>query len=220
MYLVDCFIPAITYASESLDALTPERDLDYGTFRNQVLQLLDAHEARKDIGAYGSDDIANALFAVAAFIDEKVMNSGWREKATWGAELLQRHYFNTTRGGVEFFTRLDTLNPYNPSERDVREVYFYCLALGFSGQYYRPGDRAQLADLLASNADILCAGIKTEPLLAGNDAVANVLPTGRAAARVSRTPFYIGIPVLMLLGLFMFFRHGILSAVNELLMTI
>lgn len=220
MYLVDCFIPAMTYVIETLDELTPDRDLDYGSFRQQVLQRLREHEDRTQFSAYGADDINNALFAVVTFIDEKVMNSQWRDKTLWGAELLQRHFFNTTRGGLEFFTRLDALNPYNPVERDVREVYFYCLALGFAGKYYRPGDKAQLADLIAANADILCAGIKTEPLLDEAGAGKTPVDPPTARTRMSRTPLYIGIPVLLLLGLFMFFRHGILSAVNELLMTI
>lgn len=220
MYLVDCFIPAMTYVIETLDTVTPDRDLDYGSFRQQIIQLLREHEDRTKFSAYSEDDINNALFAVVTFIDEKVMNSQWRYKAQWGAELLQRHFFNTTRGGLDFFNRLDALNPYNPVERDVREVYFYCLALGFAGKYYRPGDRAQLTDLIAANADILCVGIKTETLLDATgpgQATEKLLPARR---HMSRTPFYIGIPVLLLLGLFMFFRHGILSAVNELLMTI
>ncbi len=220
MYLVDCFIPAITYVIETFEGLTPERDLDYSSFRQTVMHLLRDYESRKNEGAYSDEDFQNGLFAVAAFIDEQVMNSSWSQKSLWGAELLQRHFFNTTRGGVEFFSRLDALNPFNPVDRDIREVYFYCLALGFSGQYYRPGDKAHLAEMIASNADVLCAGIKTERLLENAGDSNEYAPIPKPQAPFPRTPFYVGVPILLLIGLFMFYRHGILAVVNNLLLAI
>lgn len=220
MYLVDCFIPAIAYVVETLEGVTADSDLDYAGFRQRVLHMVREHASRKEAGGYSEADYNNGLFAVAAFLDERVMNSQWSQKALWGAELLQRHFFNTTRGGVEFFIHLDELNPYNPADRDVRETYFYCLALGFAGQYYRPGDKARLAEMIAANAEILCAGIKTDRLLEDTPREQAFAPIPKPRTTFPRTPFYLGVPVLLVVGLFMFFRHGILTAVNELLMAI
>lgn len=220
MNLVDCYIPAMTFAIETLETTASGSDLDYASFRQRVLQLLRDNAARKDDAGYREENYQNGLFAVAAFIDEKVMNSQWSQKPLWGAEMLQRHFFNTTRGGVEFFVRLDALNPYNPVDRDVREVYFYCLALGFAGQYYRPGDKAHLAEMIAANADILCANVTTDRLLDITPSERELAALPQPRSTFPRTPFYIGVPLLLVVGLFMFFRQGILAAVNELLMAI
>lgn len=220
MILVDCFIPAITHVVQTLDSVTADSELDYAGFRQRILQLVRDHALYKEAVGYQDEHYQNGLFAVASFLDERVMNSQWNQKGLWGAELLQRHFFNTTRGGVEFFTRLDALNPYHPVDRDVREVYYYCLALGFAGQYYRPGDKARLSDIIAANADILCASVKTDHLMDNIATRVSDSASPKPRTRLPRTPFYIGIPLIMLVSLFIVFRHGILAAVNELLMTI
>lgn len=220
MILVDCFIPAMTHVIETLRAVNGSTELDYAAFRQKVLQLLRDNATYEQAVGYDEAHYQNALFAAVSFIDEQVMNSQWNQKSLWGAELLQRHFFNTTRGGVEFFARLDALNPYHPVDRDIREVYFYCLALGFAGQYYRPGDKAQLADMITANADILCAHIKTDHLLesSANSGKPTAIPAARV--RIPRTPFYVGVPLLLMVCLFIAYRQGILTAVNDLLMAI
>jgi len=220
MYLVDSFIPAMTYVVETIEKIGEDGELEYNRFRQRVIGLLTDNAIRVSEGGYAHADYDNALFAVSAFIDEKVMNSHWNHKDQWGAELLQRHYFNTTKAGVDFFSRLDALNPFSPIDRDIREVYYYCLALGFAGQYYRPGDKAHLAEILKANAEILCASINTDYLLNAQAEAAATDALPRPRMSFPRTPFLIGLPVLFLVGLFMFLRHGILSAVNDLLMII
>lgn len=225
MYLVDCFIPAIAHALDTMEQVQAGKDVDYDQFRGQVLRLLRDHAGGRQTGPDGDPDYRDALFAVAAFLDELIMNSDWSHKPRWSGELLQRHFFNTTRAGVEFFQRLDRLNPYNPVERDVREVYFYCLALGFAGQYYRPGDKARLVEILEANAEILSASLNTRYLLEEPGESGEPADEGQSEAPafrqpVSRLPLYLGVPLLSLIGLFVYYRQGVLNAVSELLMTL
>ncbi|CBL44795.1 Hypothetical protein HDN1F_12120 [gamma proteobacterium HdN1] len=237
MYLTDRFIPAIAHVIEALGTTSNSstnsstnssasskpnanvEELEYTQFRAQTLQLLEDNAPLFTSTDICEEDYRNALFAVAAFIDEQVMNANWPEKKRWASETLQKRYFDTTRGGVEFFTRLDALNPFNPTDREIREVYYYCLALGFAGQYYQPGDKSRLAELIAANAEILCADIKVDHLLDEHKATP-FTPLPKHTPVVSLTPFYVGVPVLCVVALFLFFRHGILAAVNELLLAI
>jgi type VI secretion system protein ImpK len=50
--------------------------------------------------------------------------------------------------GEEFFSRLAALDPEATS---VREVYAYCLALGFKGRYFLPEDEKRLVEIQKAN---------------------------------------------------------------------
>lgn len=70
--------------------------------------------------------------------------SDWPEKGKWESRQLQRVYFQTMNGGEEFFVRLSAL-PAGKGE--VREVYLYCLAMGFKGRFFSPDDEKELAEI-------------------------------------------------------------------------
>jgi type VI secretion system protein ImpK len=74
-----------------------------------------------------------ALFPVVAWADERLsVLPQWQESRPWRAFMLQRKLFSTSLAGVQFFERLEKLEP---SDMDLREVFVTCLALGFLGRY-------------------------------------------------------------------------------------
>ena len=99
-------------------------------------------------------------------MDEAILNSPWQEKDQWKREQLQRVYYRTTDAGEEFFERLNRLGLH---QRDVREVYFLCLALGFMGRYCHPGDEYLLAQVKASNLKLLLGSSVGLPSLERSD---------------------------------------------------
>lgn len=223
MYLVDSFIPVIAWVKETLDGFDPEAgELEYRSFRQRVEQLLRDH--RQDVDQnYTREAYQGGLFATACFIDEQVMDSPWPGRQQWAGEMLQRVLFNTTEGGVQFFSELDELNPYNPVERDIREVYFYCLALGFTGQYYQPGDRARLDEIIATNAALLQTVKESEAEFVADSDDTPARAPAIAPARLyetMRVPLLIGGPVLVFVSLFMIYRHQLITAANELVLTL
>lgn len=223
MYLVDSFIPALAWVTEILegfDSDTPE--LEYRSFRQRVEQLLRDHRQDAEQN-YSHDAFQDGLFATACFIDELVMDSAWPGRQQWAGEMLQRVLFNTTEGGVLFFTKLDGLNPYNPVERDIREVYFYCLALGFTGQYFQPGDRARVDEIIATNAGLLQAGKGPEAEFVADTGDTPVRAPATTLARLyemMRVPLLVGGPVLVFVTLFMMYRHQLITAANDLVLTL
>lgn len=223
MYLVDSFIPALAWVKETLDGFDSETgELEYRSFRQHVEQLLRDHRQGADQN-YSREAHQSGQFAAACFIDERVMDSPWPGRHLWAGEMLQRVLFNTTEGGVLFFSRLDELNPYNPVERDIREVYFYCLALGFAGQYYQPGDRARLDEIIATNAGLLQTGNGPEPEFFADSEDTPVRPPATTLARLCETmrvPLLIGGPVLVFVTLFMVYRHHVITAANDLMLTL
>ena len=102
----------------------------------------------------GISDIDHDLsrFAVAAWVDEAIMGSAWEGKSLWQREQLQRRLYQTTEAGELFFQRLNTVGPH---QNEVREVFYLCLALGFTGQYCNPGDEMLLEQLKISNLKLV-----------------------------------------------------------------
>jgi len=127
---------------------------DAESFRSQIKQLLSGSEQESRALGYASDDIALALYAVVAFLDESVLNSAQPMFSSWPSRPLQEEIFGGHVGGEVFFEHLRQLLARQDSEdlADVLEVFQLCLLLGFQGRY-STGDRGELAALSSATAD-------------------------------------------------------------------
>ncbi|HRN25173.1 MAG TPA: type IVB secretion system protein IcmH/DotU [Ignavibacteriaceae bacterium] len=111
---------------------------NYGTadvLKSKVLDMFDKFEnnARK-IGV-DNEKVRLAKFALVAFLDETIISSDWSEKNEWLTEPLQIKLFDTFNAGEEFFTNMSTLRQRTSANKDVLEIYYLCLTLGFKGKY-------------------------------------------------------------------------------------
>src|SRR5438093_8521298 len=112
---------------------------DHARLRSHLIEMfLDADRKGETFGL-PKEVLRQAKYAVAAFLDEMVMNSRWPEKHRWASQMLQYELFGTQVAGVEFFDYLDTVRRKLPLNTDLLEVYYRCLALGFQGQYRLAG---------------------------------------------------------------------------------
>jgi type IV/VI secretion system ImpK/VasF family protein len=110
----------------------------YAEIRNRIEQA--QGEALR--GEKRKEDVEEAAFAVAAWMDELVA----QYPDTWEVtKALCMTMFGTRLAGNEFFDRFRRLTA---QQDEVREVYFVALALGFVGQYfYEVGDSGELGRL-------------------------------------------------------------------------
>lgn len=151
MRLIDAFMPLIGYLvrmRENVVAMQPS----YQQVRGDVRRLLSDSESCARTWKVPPEEYELGRFMVCAWADEALLASEWREKGQWQREQLQRVYFNTTDAGVEVF---DKLNALGVGQKDVREVYFVCLSLGFRGRFINPGDEILLEQLRFSNLKLL-----------------------------------------------------------------
>ncbi|MGB1465326.1 MAG: type IVB secretion system protein IcmH/DotU [Alcanivorax nanhaiticus] len=95
-------------------------------------------------------DVQHAKFALAAFIDEAVMASSWPKRMEWMSDPLQLKLFGEHLGGEVFFVRLGELRQRGEQNRDLLELYYVCLQLGFEGVYKLRG----LEKLMALQVDL------------------------------------------------------------------
>jgi type VI secretion system protein ImpK len=88
-------------------------------------------------------DLAEARYALVAFIDEQILQSDWAGRAEWMSRPLQLELYRENTAGENFFVRLKAL--LRSGDRPVAvEAYYLCLVLGFSGAYRDAGDSTAL----------------------------------------------------------------------------
>ncbi len=151
MRLTDCFIELVAYVAYFLRSVDNKQP-PYDQTKADILRLLSQSETCVKNGLVSQEDFNLARFAICAWVDEAILNSSWQEKTKWQTEQLQRQYYQTTEAGEEFFERLNSLGLH---QRDVREVYYLCLAMGFKGRHIHEGDEFLLDQLKTSNLKLL-----------------------------------------------------------------
>lgn len=110
---------------------------DAESFRTRIKQVLATAEADARAAGYAAEDIRFALFAVIAFLDETVLNSGQPMFANWSSRTLQEEVFGVHMAGELFFQYLQQLMVKQDSAdlADLLEVFSLCMLLGFKGRY-------------------------------------------------------------------------------------
>ncbi|WP_412062103.1 type IVB secretion system protein IcmH/DotU [Rubrivirga sp. IMCC45206] len=96
--------------------------------------LREAAAAAREAGA-ADGDVEEATEAMVAFLDEAVLGSAWPGRDAWASEPLQLTHYDRNDLGERFFDRLKRVLDEGAVRRDVLEVYYLCLALGFKGRY-------------------------------------------------------------------------------------
>lgn len=79
--------------------------------------------------------IHQAHYILCSFIDEMVLQAKFTQKYFWGQHSLLGFFHNDTHGGEKFFLILQEALKHNPAQRDLLELIFVCLAMGFQGKY-------------------------------------------------------------------------------------
>jgi type VI secretion system protein ImpK len=181
MRLSDCFMEIIAYVSFVTRADGAEQP-NFEQVRSNLQRLIAQSEAGMENNRFSQEDYNLARFAVFAWVDETILASNWEGRQHWQREQLQRIYYQTADAGELFFERLNTVGPH---QRDVREVYFLCLALGFTGQYCNAGDDLLLEQLRTSNLKMLTGSSMGLPSLDKEELFPEAYPSGLAEPRSS-----------------------------------
>jgi type VI secretion system protein ImpK len=135
-----------------LAVLRIQKTRDVGGFESlhpNVQKLFESFEERCKAMAVDPDDVATAKYALAAFMDETVLNSPWPYKDRWADNPLQLDYFGTYLAGENFFDKLEEVRSRADAKPELLEIYYLCLLLGFKGKYGVSGEE-KLRSLIES----------------------------------------------------------------------
>jgi type VI secretion system protein ImpK len=132
--LPDVCADLFLFAFNLQKALAEEADAE------KVQGMVDAIFQRLEAGAQQAeiplDDLQHAKYALAAFVDELVLNSNLPFTMGWSSRPLQLKYFDDSAAGEEFYNRIDNLrHSADGRVATALEMYYTCLVLGFRGKY-------------------------------------------------------------------------------------
>jgi type VI secretion system protein ImpK len=223
MRIVDCFMELLAYVAyflKTVKARQPAAD----QVKADIDRLVSQADARLQGKGIPKEDCDHARFAIFAWVDEVILNSPWNEKGQWQRQQLQRVHFQTADAGEIFFERLNTLGPH---QNYVREVYYLCLAMGFTGRYVHEGDDFLLEQLRTSNLKVLMGSSVGLPALDKGELFAEAYPRQADQLKPQQrrrglspvTLLGIALPVVLYGALFLIYRF-ILKNIGENLLSL
>ena len=114
------------------------------TFPDQVdtadlhaLMTHEIHQFQKQALADGIDQktVHTARYVLCTAIDEAVLNTPWGSDSGWAQKSLLSNFHQEVSGGERFFSILKDLAEVPTRNRELLELMYLCLSLGFEGRY-------------------------------------------------------------------------------------
>src|SRR6188768_1884224 len=118
-----------------------------GELRQRVVAALEGVMTRGRAAGLPEADLAEARYALVAFIDEQVLKSSWPGRAEWMSQPQQLLDYREYTAGENFFVRLRALLQ-NGGRPFALQIYYLCMALGFRGAYGVSGDVSAVNGLI------------------------------------------------------------------------
>ncbi|HEX4473784.1 MAG TPA: type IVB secretion system protein IcmH/DotU [Polyangiaceae bacterium] len=174
-----CSAPALLLASQlSTMRLPPAEEL-----RHRLVSVLDRFESTARGAGISGADIAEARYAMVAFMDEQILKSDWVNRSEWMNQPLQLLLYREYTAGENFYARMRSL--LQSGERLLAlEAYYLCLSLGFRGAANARGEGRSSVEFLDTGRERLAAVFTPSPQLSPN-----AWPQDRASAqKQSRWP--------------------------------
>ncbi len=222
MRLSDCFVKLMAFVAYVTESNTSPQ-LTFDQVNSEIQGLIDESEAIFSQGAFSREDYDLARFAVFAWVDERLLSSNWEGRTNWVREQLQRRYYERADAGEIFFKKLNSIGPH---QNNVREIYYICLAMGFSGQYCNEGDDYLLEQLRTSNLKVLSGGSMGVPTLDQGALFPEAYPndqqrqpSAKQRRRFSMTSLICVLFPLILLGGMFFIYQFVLNNISQSLIS-
>ena len=222
MRLTECFINIIAYVGYFLKSVAV-RQPPYDQVRADIQRLVAQSERYLESGTVSREDYDLARFAIFAWIDEAILSSPWDGKNHWQREKLQRIYYDTDDAGEKFFEKLD-LNTIGLHQRDVREIYYLCLAMGFTGKYCHEGDEILLERVKSYNLKMLFGSSMGTPSLDEKELFPEAYQDKPAKPPDPGTRLFspltlisLGVPLVIYLILFIYFSMDLKKLGEEII---
>ncbi|HET9643112.1 MAG TPA: type VI secretion system protein TssL, long form [Burkholderiaceae bacterium] len=113
--------------------------------RIQLLQRIAEFEASAAASGVHRPKISAARYLLCSFLDEVVESTPWGAGGAWRRRNLLQEFHEERSGGEKAFELLERLGEDPQANRDMLELFYVCISLGFEGRYRgKPNGRAQL----------------------------------------------------------------------------
>ena len=131
--------PIVIAASPLLNAVPPLRASlahpDPTALRETLAQGVRAFEAKARASGVEAQKVIAARYVLCTFIDETAASTPWGGSGVWGRHSLLVLFHNEASGGEKVFQLMAKLAENPAANRDLLELLYVILALGFEGRY-------------------------------------------------------------------------------------
>jgi type VI secretion system protein ImpK len=180
--------------------------------RDQLAGAIRVFESRAKASGVASEKVIAARYALCTLLDEAAASTPWGGQGSWAKHSLLVLFHNEAWGGEKFFQLLSKLAENPAGNRDLLELMYTCLALGFEGRYrVAQNGQTQLDSLRERLAQLLRqqAGEYERDLAPRWQ---GVVPKGRSI--FAMVPLWIGVALcgLLLLAAYLGFSYVLNTA--------
>jgi len=108
---------------------------DIGGLHQRLSNEIRAFQTRTQDLGYQPEIVLAARYVLCSALDEIVLNTPWGAESQWPQKTLLSIFHNETSGGEKFFLILDRMRQTPAENRDMLELLYILLSLGFEGRY-------------------------------------------------------------------------------------
>ena len=124
--------------------------------RDALAESVRRFEAGARAQGLPNDQVVAARYVLCTLLDEAAANTPWGSSGAWSAQSLLVQFHNEGSGGEKVFQLLTRLAESPSQHRNLLELVYAALSLGFEGRYrVMDNGRAQLDDLRGRLAQML-----------------------------------------------------------------
>lgn len=121
---------------------------DPAGLREQLANQVRTFETRARALGIAQETIIAARYVLCTFLDETAASTPWGGSGLWSKNSLLVTFHNEAWGGEKFFLLMNKLAENPSKNRDLLELMYACLSLGFEGRYrIIEGGKVQLDSL-------------------------------------------------------------------------
>ena len=140
--LASCAQPLLSLAAQ---LRTTPAHADPAGLKESLSQGVRDFEQTAQRAGVAREAIVAARYILCTALDEAVTSTPWGSSGAWASDTLLVRFHNETWGGEKVFLLLSKLAEEPAKNRELLEMVYLSLTLGFEGRYgVLPGGRAQL----------------------------------------------------------------------------
>lgn len=122
--------------------------------RKLIIHYIDLFKKNCRSMNISSSMTTDAVYSLVALLDETVMSVPGECRDFWVTNPIQLELFGDNLAGEEFYRKLERLMEDPEKTKDVLEIYYLCLCLGFEGKY-KLGNAVERDDIIDTLARML-----------------------------------------------------------------
>lgn len=103
--------------------------------KNKIIKEIQQFQLNAQASEIDPDTISSTRYVLCTVLDEAVLSTPWGNSSGWAQQSLLSLFYKEVSGGERFFDLLKSLAQNPTKNRNLLELMYLCLSLGFEGRY-------------------------------------------------------------------------------------